>query len=129
MNKHAVCNVEDLPEGGHLVRQITERMSVGVYNVDGRIVAFRNHCPHNGAPVCEGTLSGAILSDGNFERHLAHEGKILKCPWHAWEFLLPEGVTLTKPAYRLVSHPVVIEEGKVFVQLPGGPVADARKGT
>ena len=129
MSKHAICNVEDLPEGSHLVRQITDRMSVGVYHIDGRIVAFRNHCPHMGAPVCEGTLSGAILCDGNFQRYLAHEGKILKCPWHAWEFLLPEGVTLTKPAYRLASHPVVIEDGTVFVELPGGSVAEARAGT
>ena len=120
MNKHAICNVEELPEGTHLVKQITERMSVGVYNIDGSLVAFRNHCPHAGAPVCEGTVSGAILCDENFERHLAHDGKILKCPWHAWEFLLPEGVTLTKPVYRLIKHPVVIEEGQIFVELAGG---------
>ena len=129
MNRHAICNVEDLPEGTHLVHQITERMSVGVYHIDGRFVAFRNHCPHAGAPVCEGTVSGAIVCGENFERHLAHEGKILRCPWHAWEFLLPEGVTLTKPVYRLVSHPVVVEDGKVFVELAGGPGATPRKST
>ena len=101
------------------MRQITDRMSVGVFRIDGRVVAFRNHCPHNGAPVCEGTLSGTVLCDGEFDRHLAHEGRILRCPRHAWEFLLPEGVTLTQPAYRLLSHPVVIEDGEVFVELPG----------
>lgn len=123
MSKHPVCDLKDLPEGSHVVRQITDRMSVGVYNVDGRIVAFRNHCPHAGAPVCEGKVGGAILCDKNFERHLAHEGKILRCPWHAWEFLLPEGITLTKPAFRLLSHPVVIEDGQIFVQLAPSPAA------
>ena len=120
MTRHRICNIDQLPEGSRALRQITDRMSVGVFHIDGRVVAFRNHCPHNGAPVCEGTLSGTVLCNGEFERHLAHEGRILRCPWHAWEFLLPEGVTLTQPPYRLLSHPVVIEDGEVFVELPGG---------
>ena len=113
--KHPVCTLDELPEGSHVVRQITERLSVGVYHVDGQIVAFRNHCPHNGAPICEGTVGSAIVADDNFQRCLKYEGRILRCPWHAWEFLLPEGVTLTKPVFRLLRHPVTVEDGQVFV--------------
>ena len=114
-SQYPVCTLAELPEGSHVVRQLTERLSVGVYHVDGQIVAFRNHCPHNGAPVCEGTVGSAIVSDDNFQRCLKYEGRILRCPWHAWEFLLPEGETLTKPVFRLLRHPVVIEAGQIFV--------------
>ncbi len=117
MSKYAVCDVQELPEGSHILRMVADRVSVGIYHLDGRIVAFRNYCPHAGAPVCEGLLGSAILSTDGFERHLAYEGRILRCPWHAWEFLLPEGVTLTNPPYRLMSLPTVIEEGKVMVEL------------
>lgn len=126
MKKHVVCNVEDLPEGSHVVRQVTERLSVGIYHLDGRVVAFRNHCPHAGAPICAGTLGSAIVSDGNFERRLVHEGRVLRCPWHAWEFVLPEGVTLSNPPFRLLKLGVVIEDGQVFVEVPVGRSVEAK---
>ena len=117
MPKYVICSLQDLPEGRHLVREVADRLSVGVDHLDGKIVAFRNHCPHAGAPVCEGTLGSAIVSTGDFERHVAHEGRILRCPWHAWEFLLPEGVSLTTPTYRLPRVRVVVEGGNVMVEL------------
>jgi nitrite reductase/ring-hydroxylating ferredoxin subunit len=116
MTRHAICDLADLPVGGRVIAQLDPRISVGVFNVGGQIVAFRNECPHAGAPVCVGTLGAAVASSGFGERHLEHEGCILKCPWHAWEFKLPEGVTLTQPAFRLRAYPVVVEDGRVFVE-------------
>lgn len=114
-----VCDVADLPVGGRVIAGLGEdgAVSVGIFNVNGEIVAFRNECPHAGAPVCVGTLGDAVVSSGFGERHLEHQGCILKCPWHAWEFKLPEGVTLTQPAFRLRRYKVVVEDGKVFVDL------------
>ncbi len=112
---YVVCDVDALAEGGRIITRLGGQISVGVFKIDGQVVAFRNYCPHAGAPACEGTLGGAVVSDGGHERHLAHDGRILKCPWHAWEFLLPEGVTITRPEYRLMRLPVAIEDGKVVV--------------
>lgn len=108
------CDASDLPPGARLIVQLG-RVSVGLFNIAGEIVAVRNLCPHAGAPVCEGLLTNAIVSDRPFERHIAFEGQILKCPWHGWEFKLPEGVTLTEPHERLRVYPVTIEHGKVLV--------------
>ncbi len=122
MTRHVICDLQELPVGGRVVATVADRLSVGVFNIRGQIVAFRNECPHAGAPVCTGTLGGAIISDDLYERRLDHEGCILKCPWHAWEFKLPEGVTLTQPAYRLRAYPVMVEEGKVVVDVgPASP--------
>jgi nitrite reductase/ring-hydroxylating ferredoxin subunit len=108
--------VADLPLGARVIADI-DSISVGIFNVGGEIVAFRNECPHAGAPVCVGTLGAAVMSSGFGERHLEHEGCILKCPWHAWEFKLPEGTTLTQPAFRLRRYPVDVEDGRVFVDV------------
>lgn len=116
MTKHPVCDVAGLPVGGRVIVALEDKVSVGVFNVAGQIVAFRNECPHAGAPICVGTLGDAVISSRPGERHLEHEGCILKCPWHAWEFKLPEGVTLTQPPFRLRSYPVVIEDGQVFIE-------------
>jgi len=103
MARQAVCEVADLPVGARVIAGLGENgtIIVGVFNVNGEIVAFRNECPHAGAPVCVGTLGDAVVSAGFGERHLEHQGCILKCPWHACEFKLPEGITLTQPAFRL----------------------------
>ena len=118
MTRQPVCDLSDLPLGGRVIAAIEGGVSVGVFNIGGEIVAFRNECPHAGAPVCVGTLGAAVVSTGFGERHLEHEGCILKCPWHAWEFKLPEGITLTQPAYQLRRYAVVIEDGKVFLERP-----------
>ena len=118
MSRQPVCDLSDLPLGGRVIAAIEGDVSVGVFNIGGEIVAFRNECPHAGAPICVGTLGAAVVSSGFGERHLEHEGCILKCPWHAWEFKLPEGVTLTQPTFRLRRYPVVVENGKVFLERP-----------
>lgn len=114
--KHVLCKAGDVPEGGRIIVRLSDTLSVGIYNLDGQFLAIRNFCPHAGAPICEGSLSGAIISDGPFERHLAYEGRILKCPWHAWEFKLPEGTTITEPTRRLRIYPVQIEDGNVTIE-------------
>ncbi len=129
MARHEVCPTDDLPDGARKIVQVNERLSIGVFNVAGVLVAYQNYCPHAGAPVCEGTLSGAIVSDKPFERSVAHEGLILKCPWHAWEFLLPEGTTLTQPAHRLRSYPVHVEDRMILVEVSSAPSRAAEKET
>lgn len=115
-NRHVVCRALDVAEGQRIIVQVGHR-SMGIYNIRGRFLAIRNVCPHAGAPICEGTLSGAIVSDGLYDRHLDFDGCILKCPWHAWEFKLPEGSTITEPKRRLHMYPVQVEDGNVVVEL------------
>ena len=44
--------------------------SVALANVDGKLGALCNHCPHQGGPLGEGTI----------------EEGVLRCPWHGWDF-------------------------------------------
>ena len=117
MARHVVCDVDDLPIGSHVIVPIGGKMGIGVFNVNGTLVAVRNLCPHAGAPLCRGVLTGAAVADEEHGRRWLHDGEILKCPWHGWEFKLPEGVTLTDPPVRVKTYPVIVEEGKVIVDL------------
>ena len=119
MARHVVCRVEDLPAGSRVLLPLGGRQGIGVYNIGGRFVGVRNACPHAGAPICEGTLTGMVVGSTPFDRRWVHEGEILKCPWHAWEFKLPEGTTITEPVVRLKTFPAYAEDGRVVVEVGG----------
>jgi nitrite reductase/ring-hydroxylating ferredoxin subunit len=116
MTRHTICDTDDLPVGSHWVVTLGNRLSICVYNVRGRFVAVRNFCPHAGAPLCQGELTGTAVSDRPHQRRWAHDGEILKCPWHGWEFKLPEGVTVTEPPVRLRKYEVFVDDGRVVVE-------------
>lgn len=119
MTERVVCAARDLPPGSHAVVSV-DRIEVVVYNVGGELVAIRNRCPHAGAPMCEGLLTGTVVSDGPRQRRWAHDGQVLRCPWHGWEFLLPEGRSLVDPPYFLSVYDVRVVDGDVVVDTASG---------
>ena len=46
------------------------RQSIGVLNIEGEFFALRNHCPHQGAPLCLGMISGTTLPGEPYEYEL-----------------------------------------------------------
>lgn len=95
--------------------------SIGLFRRGRTVYALRNRCPHNGAPVCLGPVTGTNVNRGPSQRGFAidhvRDGEILKCPWHKWEFELATGASLTKPLRRVKTYPVVIEDERVYLQL------------
>ena len=92
--------------------------SIGVFKVDDRLFAVKNVCPHRQAPLCRGTLGGTMLptsKPGEFEYGL--DGRVLKCPWHGWEFDLATGECLFGVSDRRVKvYPVEVRDGQVYVK-------------
>lgn len=105
-----VGRADEIPPGSRKIVRIAGR-SIGVFNVDGDFFAIRNRCPHQGAPLCEGKLWGALRADvpGAFE----YEGRkqILTCVWHGWEFDLSTGQSWCDPQrLRVRSYSVGVDE-------------------
>lgn len=116
----AACEADEIPEGGRLIVEIDGR-SVGIFSVDGELVAYLNRCPHRLAPVCLGGVSGTHVPSQPGELTYAREGQVLKCPWHGWEFDLTTGRSLFNDQRgRLARCNVTVHDGTVFVALPGG---------
>ncbi len=111
----AVARADEILPGARKIVQVAGR-SIGVFNVNGRLVAVLNVCPHAGAPVCLGRLGGTTLPSLPGELQWGREGEILACPWHGWEFDLGTGQALADQR-RLRLYPVSVEGDTVFVTL------------
>ena len=49
--QHRVGHLREIPDREALIVDVNRR-SIGVFNVDGRLYAVRNVCPHKQAPLC-----------------------------------------------------------------------------
>ena len=93
---------EDLPPGSSKVVQVKEHM-VAIFNVDGRLHAIDNTCPHQGGPLGEGYLE---------------DNAVISCPWHGWTFDVRTGVSPIDPEMRVACYAVRIESGEIIVEIP-----------
>ena len=96
MSVHVVARVGELPPGERKIVEVEGR-SIGVFNVHGDYYALRNACPHQGAPLCLGSVSGTPAPSAPGEYKWERQGEILVCPWHGWEFDLKTGRSVFDP--------------------------------
>jgi len=92
-------------------------LSIGVYKIDGVLYAIRNQCPHQGAPLCRGEVgeTHAPSPANAFEPALA--GRVIRCPWHGWEFDIPTGKGLYDAKARVKTYATFVdEEGIVWIR-------------
>jgi nitrite reductase/ring-hydroxylating ferredoxin subunit len=109
MTRYIVATVEEIPPGGRKIVEVAGR-SIGVFNLNGEFFALRNRCPHQGGPLCAGSLGGLIVSSGPGEYHYSRAGEMLRCPWHGWEFDIRTGQSWFDPArVRVRSYQVTVE--------------------
>jgi nitrite reductase (NADH) small subunit len=108
------CSEGDLAPGARVIRDL-EGLSVGIFNVDGRLYALHNRCPHRGGALCRGPVTGTALPTSDFEFVYGQEGEILRCAWHGWEFDIATGRSLVDPRIRAKTYPVEVADGDVYV--------------
>ncbi len=107
---HAICRVNDLPPGERKIVEVRSR-SIGVFNVHGEYYALRSLCPHQGAPLCLGTITGTARSSVPGEIVWERHGQILRCPWHGWEFDIATGRSVFNPhRIRVRTYDVTVEQ-------------------
>jgi nitrite reductase/ring-hydroxylating ferredoxin subunit len=106
--------VEDIPPGTSVLLDVG-RFGIGVFNWKGKFVALNNYCPHAGAPVCRGRVTGTTSASEPYAPVWEHDGDVLRCPWHGWEFWLETGKTLAGPARAIKAYPVHVRDGLVIV--------------
>jgi nitrite reductase/ring-hydroxylating ferredoxin subunit len=110
-----VCAAAEIPPGSK--RIVTDgTLSIGVFNVNGTFHAIRNVCPHMGAPLCAGSVHGTHRPSGVHEYDPAYAGRIIRCPWHGWEFDIVTGKGLFDRDSRVATYVVEVDdEGDVVV--------------
>ena len=118
--KYEAGPLADFPAGKIHVVEIGSR-SVGIVNTGDELYAVLNICPHAMAPVCEGRLAteGTPLPSAAGEIVWGMENRILRCPWHGYEFDLADGgrTVFTNFKARVRMFPVTVEGGTVMVEM------------
>lgn len=99
--KWVACARADEVAEGKILAVNVEGHPVALARSEGVIRAVDNRCPHMGYPLSEGTL---------------HNG-ILICDWHHARFDMASGCTFDPWADDVVSYPVQVHEGIVFVNI------------
>ena len=118
MTRHVVAAVAELPPGSRKLVRIGERPIV-VFNIAGEYFALANTCPHQGASLHDGVLTGLVESTEPGEYRYTRRGEILRCPWHGWEFDVRTGKSWCKPSrIRLKDYAVRVEPGQMLVEGP-----------
>ena len=95
-----VGSLADVPPGESRAVKISEGRSVALFNVDGRIHATDNQCPHMGFPLTRG-----VVKDG-----------VLTCDWHGRSFDLEGGGCFNYECDDLETFPVDIRGDELWVQ-------------
>ena len=111
MSKHIVATIDEIPVGGRKIVEIKGK-SIGIFNVNGEFFALLNRCPHAGAELCMGTVTGLRRAEKPGEYEWDRAGEIVRCPWHGWEFDIRTGRSWFDPdRVRVRPYSVSVEEG------------------
>jgi len=103
LKKHIVGEADAVEDGGMKAFEIDEDHKILIARVKGEYYAMGATCPHYGAPLEDGILSG---------------NRVL-CPWHHSAFDIQTGDLLEPPAMdNIPVYEVNIENGNIVVMLP-----------
>lgn len=117
--KIVVCAASELAPGQkRIVDDPESSLSLGVFNINGEYFALKNVCPHQGAPLCMGSVHATHRPSDVFEFRPDLEGRVLRCPWHGWEFDIVTGKALYDARSRVATYACFIDEnGDVVVRV------------
>jgi nitrite reductase (NADH) small subunit len=113
-----VCAQGEIADGA--VRIVNAgRLEIGVIRKADNYFAYRNLCPHQGGPACEGLrMPGvrSVIENGIFLGQTFDEDDVhIVCPWHGYEFHLADGSNVCDPNIKLQRFETVQRDGAVYV--------------
>ena len=99
----AVCQVSDVPEGGGLRVQLTDRIAVAVFQSGGEYFVVDDKCTHGNASLADGEVTGEDI----------------ECPFHFGTFSLRTGKPTGAPCViPLRTYPTTVRGGAVYIANP-----------
>ncbi|PYS40129.1 MAG: hypothetical protein DMG14_11550, partial [Acidobacteria bacterium] len=96
-----VAALSDVAPGEAKGVRLADGRSIALFNVDGRIYATDNQCPHMGYPLTRGAVRHGILT----------------CDWHGRSFDLEGGGCFNYECDDLQTFPVDVRQDQIWIQL------------
>ena len=107
MRRIDLLGVDEVPDGTMKMAFVDGTDQVLVVNTGGEITATQGVCSHEYFELDKGFLTAGTLT----------------CALHLSRFDLSNGEPLDPPAEEpLAVYPVVVENGRVFIEVPDGPL-------
>ena len=119
MRRIDLLALDEVPEGTMKMAYVDGTDQVIVVHTGGEVRAFQGICTHEYFELDKGFLTG----DGSIDENGQPAGT-LTCALHLSRFDLVTGEALDPPAeLPIVRYPVVVEDGRVLIEVPDGPLA------
>ena len=93
-----VAQIDELPPGQSKIVKVNDR-PLALFNVEGKLYAIHNSCPHEGGPLIEGRLKGYIIA----------------CPWHDLAFDIRNGQGIDGGGYCVGSYEVRVDGNDILI--------------
>lgn len=90
---------KDIPPGHSLIIDLPNGCQIALFNVEGKIYALDNTCPHMGGPLGEGKIEKGCVT----------------CPWHAWTFDIKTGLCINVPGDDATSIPIEVHDEEIYL--------------
>ncbi|MCI5074519.1 Rieske (2Fe-2S) protein [Oricola sp.] len=121
MQEYRICGRDEIPDGGVRIVDMGD-LEIGVIRQGGKLYAYRNLCPHQGGPACEGVRMPRVFdnvdADGRFIGQEFDEGELhIVCPWHGYEYRLSDGVNVCDAQLKLRKYEVEERDDDVFLRV------------
>jgi nitrite reductase (NADH) small subunit len=101
MTDYVVGKIDDIQPGTAIAVQAGRR-TIAVFRVGNEFFAVNNVCPHKGASLCDGEI--------------VIEEKIVRCPWHHWNWQLEDGKLQSDRRQALRTYEVAVDGDEVIVR-------------
>ena len=117
-----ICRQDELEDEGKTVVQI-DGLQIGVFRVGEDFYAYKNVCPHQGGPVCQGRIYQKVVENLDPEmksrgRDFDANGVHIVCPWHGLEFDVRTGRFAGASDVDIMSlegYATHVQDGDVYV--------------
>ena len=99
---------------------LVDKEEIGIFRIDDNFYAWKNICPHQGGPVCQGRLYPLVKEkldniNQSHGRFYDKDNLNIVCPWHGLEFDIRTGKHPGNPNLSLLGLPIKIESESVYV--------------
>jgi nitrite reductase (NADH) small subunit len=100
MAQYVVGKVDEFPSGKAVAVQAGPR-TVAIFRTGNEFFAISNACPHKGASLCDGEI--------------LIEEKIVRCPWHHWNWRLDTGRLESDPRQGIRTYEIAVDGDEVIL--------------
>jgi len=96
---HKLAELKDVRPGKPAIAYLPDGREIALFNIDGKVYALDNACPHMGGPLGEGDIEDSVVT----------------CPWHGWQFNVMTGECINMPGDDAASIPLEIRGEEIFL--------------